>query len=132
MEIRDFEKKMKYAMDFYDQATEIQHMVHDSIRGFHYLYGYDLYNEREVSNPELASLVERRKRQLLIEMGRVGEYSIKYLLLMEQMLPAYFRNLYMLLHNIRKNLQSDQQLNHPSHKNQRQGLVHLHPSLQPQ
>ena len=27
MEIRDFEKKMKYAMDFYDQATEIQHMV---------------------------------------------------------------------------------------------------------
>ena len=86
MEIRDFEKKMKYAMDFYDQATEIQHMVHDSIRGFHYLYGYDLYNEREVSNPELASLVERRKRQLLIEMGRVGEYSIKYLLLMEQMI----------------------------------------------
>ena len=81
MEIRDFEKKMKYAMDFYDQATEIQHMVHDSIRGFHYLYGYDLYNEREVSNPELASLVERRKRQLLIEMGRVGEYSITYVLL---------------------------------------------------
>lgn len=84
MEIRDFEEKKKYAMDFYEQAIEINNMVHDSISGFHYLYGYNFYNEREVTNDELKKLIERRRRQLLIELGRVGEYAIKYLLLMQQ------------------------------------------------
>ena len=82
--MRDFEEKKKYAMDFYEQAVEINNMVHDSIRGFHYLYGYDFYNEREVNNAEKKKLIERRRRQLLIELGRVGEYAIKYLLLMQQ------------------------------------------------
>ena len=61
-------------------------MVHDSIRGFHYLYGYNLQEgkESEIENPEKAKLVNKRKRQLLIELGRVGEYAIKYLLLMQQ------------------------------------------------
>ena len=85
MEIKDYDEKMKYAMDFYDQATAIQQMVHDSIRGFHYLYSYDFYNERDVNNPLFKELIEKRKRQFLIEMGRVGEYAIKYLLLIEQM-----------------------------------------------
>lgn len=84
MEIRDFEEKKKYAMDFYEQAIEINDMVHDSIRGFHYLYRYDFYNERDVNNNEKQKLIERRRRQLLIELGRVGEYAIKYLLLMQQ------------------------------------------------
>ena len=44
MEIKDFEEKKKYAMDFYEQAIEVNDMVHDSIRGFHYLYCYDFYN----------------------------------------------------------------------------------------
>lgn len=42
MEIKDFEEKKEFAMDFYEQAIEINQMVHDSIRGFHYLYGYNL------------------------------------------------------------------------------------------
>lgn len=84
MEIKDFEEKKKYAMDFYEQAIEVNDMVHDSIRGFHYLYCYDFYNERDVNNKEKQKLIERRRRQLLIELGRVGEYAIKYLLLMQQ------------------------------------------------
>lgn len=84
MEIKDFEEKKKYAMDFYEQAIEINNMVHDSIRGFHYLYGYDFYNEKDVNNNEKKEKIERRRRQLLIELGRVGEYAIKYLLLMQQ------------------------------------------------
>lgn len=84
MEIKDFEEKKKYAMDFYEQAIEINDMVHDSIRGFHYLYGYNFYDERDVNNNEKKKLIERRRRQLLIELGRVGEYAIKYLLLMQQ------------------------------------------------
>ena len=84
MEIKDFEEKIKYAMDFYEQAIEINNMVHDSIRGFHYLYGYNFYDERDVNNAEKKKLIERRRRQLLIELGRVGEYAIKYLLLMQQ------------------------------------------------
>ena len=84
MEIKDYEQKMKYVMDFYDQATQINQMVRDNIKGFHYFYLYDFYNEREVINPKLKELVEKRRRQLLIELGRVGEYAIKYLLLLEQ------------------------------------------------
>lgn len=84
MEIKDFDEKKKYAMDFYEQAIEINDMVHDSIRGFHYLYGYDFYDERDVNNNEKKKLIDRRRRQLLIELGRVGEYAIKYLLLMQQ------------------------------------------------
>ena len=84
MEIKDFKEKKKYAMDFYEQAIEVNDMVHDSIRGFHYLYCYDFYNERDVNNIEMQKLIERRRRQLLIELGRVGEYAIKYLLLMQQ------------------------------------------------
>lgn len=84
MEIKDFEEKKKYTMDFYEQAIEVNDMVHDSIRGFHYLYCYDFYNERDVNNNEMQKLIERRRRQLLIELGRVGEYAIKYLLLMQQ------------------------------------------------
>lgn len=87
MKIKDFEEKKVFAMDFYEQAIEINQMVHDSIRGFHYLYGYNLQkeNESEIKNPEKVKLVNKRKRQLLIELGRVGEYAIKYLLLMQQM-----------------------------------------------
>ena len=87
MEIKDFEEKKKFAMDFYEQAIEINQMIHDSIRGFQYLYGFDFYdgNESEIKNPEKVNLVKGRRRQLLIELGRVGEYAIKYLLLMEQM-----------------------------------------------
>ena len=44
MEIKDFKEKKKYAMDFYEQAIEVNDMVHDSIRGFHYLYCYDFYH----------------------------------------------------------------------------------------
>lgn len=86
MEIKDFEEKKEFAMDFYEQAIEINQMVHDSIRGFHYLYGYNLQegNESEITNPEKVKLVNKRKRQLLIELGRVGEYAIKYLLLVQQ------------------------------------------------
>lgn len=86
MEIKDFEEKTVFAMDFYEQAVEINQMVHDSIRGFHYLYGYNLQeeNESKIQNPEKVKLVNKRKRQLLIELGRVGEYAIKYLLLMQQ------------------------------------------------
>lgn len=86
MKIKDFEEKKVFAMDFYEQAIEINQMVHDSIRGFHYLYGYNLQkeNESEIKNPEKVKLVNKRKRQLLIELGRVGEYAIKYLLLMQQ------------------------------------------------
>lgn len=84
MEIRELEEKKKFAIDFYEQAVEINNMVHDSIRGFHYLYGFDFYNERVVENEELKKMIEKRRRQLLIELGRVGEYSIKYLLLMQQ------------------------------------------------
>ena len=51
MEIKDYEQKMKYVMDFYDQATQINQMVRDNIKGFHYFYLYDFYNEREVINP---------------------------------------------------------------------------------
>jgi len=74
-------------MDFYEQAIEINQMVHDSIRGFHYLYDYKLQegNENEITNPEKVKLVNKRKRQLLIELGRVGGYAIKYLLLVQQM-----------------------------------------------
>lgn len=84
MEIRELVEKKKYALDFYEQAVEINNMVHDSIRGFHYLYGFDFYTERTVNNDELKKMIEKRRRQLLIELGRVGEYSIKYLLLMQQ------------------------------------------------
>ena len=86
MEIRDFDQKKEYAMDFYEQAVEINQMVHDSIRGFHYLYGYNLQKENEIKiqNPEKAKLVNKRKRQLLIELVRFGEYAIKYLMLMQQ------------------------------------------------
>ena len=45
MEIKDYEQKMKYVMDFYDQATQINQMVRDNIKGFHYFYLYDFYNE---------------------------------------------------------------------------------------
>ena len=87
MEIKDFDQKKEYAMDFYEQAVEINQMVHDSIRGFHYLYCYNLQdgNENEIQNPEKLKLITKRKRQLLIELGRAGEYAIKYLLLMQQM-----------------------------------------------
>lgn len=86
MMIKDYEEKKQYALDFYEQATEVYRMVHDSIRGFQYLYGYNLYNEdlSKVTNKEKQALIERRRRQLLIELGRVGEYAIKYLLLMQQ------------------------------------------------
>ena len=84
MEIRDFDEKMKYAMDFYDQATEVLQLVHDSITGFYYTYKYDFYEEREILNPRLKKMVDKRKRELLIELGRVGEYALKYLLVMEQ------------------------------------------------
>ena len=84
MEIIDFDEKMKYAMDFYDQATGVLQMVHDSITGFYYTYKYDLYEEREIINPKLKKEVDKRKRELLIELGRVGEYALKYLLVMEQ------------------------------------------------
>ncbi len=86
MEIKNYEEKKAFAMDFYEQAVEINQMVHDSIRGFHYLYDFNLQegNESEIQNPKKVELVNKRKRQLLIELGRVGEYAIKYLLLMQQ------------------------------------------------
>ena len=89
--IRDYDKKMEVVLDFYEQAQEILSMVHDDIKGFHYLYGFDLMSE-EISDHaknsyiiDIEKKVAARKKQLLIQLGRVGEYAIKYILLLEQM-----------------------------------------------
>lgn len=94
MTIVDYGKKMKIINDFYDQAVEIVNIVHDSIRGFHYVKGYNLLEEYDDHHEELdfksdgfskRKEIENRKRQLLIELGRAGEYAIKYILLLKQM-----------------------------------------------
>ena len=89
--IRDYDRKMEVVLDFYEQAQEILSMVHDDIKGFHYLYGFDLMSE-EISDHtknsyiiDIEKKVAARKKQLLIQLGRVGEYAIKYILLLEQM-----------------------------------------------
>ena len=66
MEIKDFEEKKAFAMDFYEQAVEINQMVHDSIRGFHYLYGYNLQEgkESEIENPEKAYSRLRKEKEI--------------------------------------------------------------------
>ena len=85
--IRDYDRKMEVVLDFYDQAQEILSMVHDDIKGFHYLYGFDLMSD-EISDftkdtyiIDIEKKVAARKKQLLIQLGRVGEYAIKYILL---------------------------------------------------
>lgn len=90
MTIVDYDKKIELALDRYDQACELLDMQHDSIRGFHYLYNFDILN-MEVTEDinkrymfDFKTKVKDRKHQLLIELGRVGEYAIKYLLLLKQ------------------------------------------------
>lgn len=89
--IRDYDRKMEVVLDFYDQAQEILSMVHDDIKGFHYLYGFDLTSD-EISDftkdtyiIDIEKKVAARKKQLLIQLGRVGEYALKYILLLKQM-----------------------------------------------
>ena len=65
MEIRELVEKKKYALDFYEQAVEINNMVHDSIRGFHYLYGFDFYTERTVNNDELKKNDRKEKKTII-------------------------------------------------------------------
>lgn len=94
MTIVDYDKKMAIIEDFYSQAIEIVNIVHDSIKGFHYVNGYNLLEgydaEREQRDINLYGYSKRkefdnRKKQLLIELGRAGEYAIKYILLLKQM-----------------------------------------------
>lgn len=94
MTIIDMDKKMEIIDDFYNQSTEIVHMVYDSIHGFHYVNGYNLLeeydNEREKKDIEIYGYskreeIENRRKQLIIELGRAGEYAIKYILLLKQM-----------------------------------------------
>ena len=89
--IRDYDRKMEVVLDFYEQAQEILSMVHDDIKGFHYLYGFDLMSD-EISDftkdtyiIDIEKKVAARKKQLLIQLGRVGEYALKYILLLKQM-----------------------------------------------
>ena len=89
--IIDYDRKMEVVLDFYEQAQEILSMVHDDIKGFHYLYGFDLMSD-EISDftkdtyiIDIEKKVAARKKQLLIQLGRVGEYAIKYILLLKQM-----------------------------------------------
>lgn len=90
MQIVDYKEKMKIINDFYEQACEVRDMVHDSIRGFHYIHNYDLLSDDDPSKKlsfemDFSDKVAKRKKQLLIELGRVGEYSLKYILLLKQM-----------------------------------------------
>ena len=90
MEIVDYDKKMIMINDFYEQACEIRNMVHDSIKGFHYIHNFDLLSDKDPNDVytreiNFSNNVERRKKQLLIELGRAGEYAIKYILLLKQM-----------------------------------------------
>ena len=91
MQIKDYDDKMAMILDFYDQTVEILSMVNDGIHGFHYLYGFDIFSG-EISDEikktyifDFEEKINKRKKQLLIELGRVGEYAIKYVLLLKQM-----------------------------------------------
>ena len=91
MLIRDYNEKMAMALDFYDQAVEILSMVHDGISGFHYLYNFNIIDGQLTDSKRKQYIIgfeekiNKRKKQLLIELGRVGEYAIKYILLLKQM-----------------------------------------------
>ena len=71
--IIDYDRKMEVVLDFYEQAQEILSMVHDDIKGFHYLYGFDLMSD-EISDftkdtyiIDIEKKVAARKKQLLIQ-----------------------------------------------------------------
>ena len=89
--IRDYDRKMEVVLDFYEQAQEILSMVHDDIKGFHYLYGFDLMSEEISAHTKNSYIIDiekkvaARKKQLLIQLGRVGEYALKYILFLKQM-----------------------------------------------
>lgn len=91
--IRDYDKKMEVALDFYNQSQEILGMVRDNIASFNRMYGYDLLSDERtgessdifLSDEELKRKANIRKKVLLTDLGKVGEFSLKYILLLKQM-----------------------------------------------
>ncbi len=91
--IRDYDKKMEVVLDFYNQSQEILSMVHENIESFNSLYGYDLLTDKRtgessdifLSDEELQNKAKVRKKVLLTELGKVGEFTLKYILLLKQM-----------------------------------------------
>ncbi len=93
MTIVDEAKKLEKIEDFYSQAREILNIVNDNIKGFHYVNGYNLLEYDEESEQRDITIyghsriaeVNARKKQLIIELSRAGEYAIKYILSLKQM-----------------------------------------------
>ena len=91
--IRDYDKKMEVVLDFYNQSQEILSMVHENIESFNSLYGYDLLTDKRIgessdiflSDEELQNKAKVRKKVLLTDLGKVGEFTLKYILLLKQM-----------------------------------------------
>lgn len=91
MTIVDYNLKLEKAIDFYNQAISALKSVHNSIAGFQSIYNFDILNgtlDESTKNNyfiDIEDEVEKAKKQLLIELGRVGEYAMKYLLTLTQM-----------------------------------------------
>lgn len=91
--IRDYDKKIKYALDMYYQSQEILSMVQQTIESFNSEFGYDLVNDVKTGSPkdiflseeELTQKINTTKTVLLTDLGRTGEFSLKYILLLKQM-----------------------------------------------
>lgn len=91
--IRDYDKKIKYALDMYYQSQEILSMVQQTIESFNREYGYDLVSDTRTGTPkdifltdeELSQKINTTKTVLLTDLGRTGEFSLKYILLLKQM-----------------------------------------------
>lgn len=84
-------KKLLYALDFYKQAEVIFSMRKEYYTGFYHTYGFNIdedWNKSKLKKEDfdfdVDELIEGRKRELLIELGKVGEYVLKYIILLKQ------------------------------------------------
>lgn len=91
MTIRDYNEKIEFTLDFYNHAIATFYQVLDDIEYYKFKYGEDITDDYDSSFvPKKGSIDYKkfrdgREKELLINLGRVGEYAIKYVLLLEQM-----------------------------------------------
>lgn len=90
MALIDYDEKINETIDFYDHAISAFESVENIVSGFQSKYGFNLM-EDEVT-PEIVekhlfdfeSSVLGQKKEILKLLGNVGEYALKYLLLLKQ------------------------------------------------